>query len=270
MLTELRALPRDPLAWSLAGSFVAGTAVVALLLDDLPGASFSLPFVLVIPTMLAGVFDMTVRRGDALAAGALALAVTPAALAAVAAGEPAGAFAVLVAGAATLLGWWGGRIPAVAWALAACVAVVAIGRWVSDTPDRGGPAPTWGDAVVRTGEQLRRSVGALDTIIAPTTGWLIWWVGVGLLIGAAIVAGDLRHAAVIPLAATAMVIASWLLIRARGDVDVSGGRWIITGAVAFTGSSVRLDDGTARRIGVTLLIITAFIWLVAVVHLVRT
>jgi hypothetical protein len=270
MLTELRALPRDPVAWALAACFVAGTAVVALLLDDLPGATFSLPLVLIVPTLLAAVFALTVRRGDPLAAGALALAVTPAALAAVAAAEPAGAFAVLVAGAATILGWWGGRMTPVAWAFAACIAVVAIGRWVSVTPDRGGPAPTWGDAMVRTGDQLRRSVGALDTIIAPTTGWLVWWVGVGLLVGAAIVAGDLWHAAVIPLAATAMVIAAWLLIRGRGDVDISGGMWIITSAVAFTGSSVRLDDGTARRIGLALLIITAFIWLVAIIHVVRT
>jgi hypothetical protein len=123
--------------------------------------------------------------------------------------------------------------------------------------------------MVRTGEQLWRSVGALDSIIVPSTGWLIWWVGAGLLIGAAIVAGDLGRAAVIPLAAAVMVFLAWLIIRGRGTVDVSNGAWIITGAVAYTGSSVRLDGATARRTGSTLAVIAAFIWVVAIIHLVR-
>ena len=124
--------------------------------------------------------------------------------------------------------------------------------------------------MTRTGELLRTSVGALDTsTLVPTTGWLVWWVAAGLVAGAALVAGDLLSAALIPLAAAAMVVAGWLLFRWRGNVDISNGTWIIASAVAYTGASVRLDPAAARRFGTTLLVIAAYIWIVTIVHLAR-
>jgi hypothetical protein len=39
--------------------------------------------------------------------------------------------------------------------------------------------------------------------------------------------------------------------------------------VAYVGASVRLDEAAARRIGVTLLVLAAFIWTVTIVHLAR-
>ena len=79
----------------------------------------------------------------------------------------------------------------------------------------------------------------------------------------------MRVAAVIPLAAVVMIAAAWVIIRLRGDVDMTGGTWIVAGAVAYVGASVRLDEAAARRIGVTLLVLAAFIWTVTIVHLIR-
>jgi hypothetical protein len=81
------------------------------------------------------------------------------------------------------------------------------------------------------------------------------------------VAGSLRVAAVIPLATVVMVAAGWAIMRWRGDVDMSGGEWIAVGAVAYTGSAVRLDPAAARRIGVALFVIAACIWVATIVHL---
>ena len=57
----------------------------------------------------------------------------------------------------------------------------------------------------------------------PATGWLIWWVAAGLVAGTALVVGAVRVAVVIPLAAAVMIAAGWVIIRWRGDVDMSGG-----------------------------------------------
>jgi hypothetical protein len=74
---------------------------------------------------------------------------------------------------------------------------------------------------------------------------------------------------VIPLAVALMIAAALVIIRGRGDVDMSGGTWIVAGAVAYVGATVRLDDAADRRIGATLLLVAAFIWTVTIVHLVR-
>jgi len=147
--------------------------------------------------------------------------------------------------------------PAIAAIAVAFVTVVGVGAWAAATPDEL-TRPSWGQATKRTGELLWTSVGSLDaTQLVPATGWLIWWVAAGLVAGAALVAGAVR------------VAAGWAIIRWRGDVDMSGGAWILAAAVAYTGASVRLDPPAARRIGVTLLVVAAFIWTVTIVQLAR-
>ena len=154
-------------------------------------------------------------------------------------------------------------------ASAVFVTVVGIGAWAASTPDQL-TSPTWGQATKRTGELLWSSVGGLDAaLIVPATGWLVWWVAAGLVAGAALLAGAVRVAAVIPLAAAVMIAAGWVIIRWRGDVDMTGGTWIVAGAVAYVGASLRLDVDASRRIGVTLLVLAAFIWTVTIVHLAR-
>jgi hypothetical protein len=152
---------------------------------------------------------------------------------------------------------------------AVVAAVVGIGAWAASTPDQL-TTPTWGQATKRTGEMLWSSVGSLDaTLIVPATGWVVWWVAAGLVAGAALVVGAARLAALIPVAAAVMVVAGWVIMRWRGDVDMSGGTWIVASAVAFVGASVRPGPAVDRRIGVTLLVIAAFIWTVTIVHLAR-
>jgi hypothetical protein len=263
-------LLRDGLAWVVAATLAVLAGVLAVLIDDRPGLAARVVFTAVPLGVLAVAFALTLRHGTMLATGALAIAVTPAALAAVAAGGQWGAVAVLVTSGAVALALLSGRgAPAIAAIAVAFVTVVGVGAWAAATPDEL-TRPSWGQATKRTGELLWTSVGSLDaTQLVPATGWLIWWVAAGLVAGAALVAGAVRVAVLIPLAAAVMVAAGWAIIRWRGDVDMSGGAWILAAAVAYTGASVRLDPPAARRIGVTLLVVAAFIWTVTIVQLAR-
>jgi hypothetical protein len=265
---EVRPLSHDRVGWGIAAVLVVLVGALAALIDDRPGIA-TLVVVTAIPVAaLAATFAATLRRGSILAAGALGIAVTPAALAAVAVGAQWGAVTVLAACGAVALAFWGRDAPVVAtWVVVATV--VGIGAWFVSTHDQL-TSPTWGQATKRTGELLWSSVGSLGaTQIVPATGWLIWWVAAGLVCGVALIAGAVRLAAVIPLATAVMVVAAWVIIRWRGDVDMSGGTWIVASAVAFVGASVRPDRDAGRRIGVTLLVVAVFIWTVAIVHLAR-
>jgi hypothetical protein len=241
---------------------------LAALIDASAGFATRVVFTAVPVAVLAVTFVATLRRGSMLATGTLAIAVTPAALAAAAAGAQWGAVAVLAVCGAVALAFWGRDGPAEAIA-AAVATVVGIGAWFVSTPDQL-TSPTWGQATKRTGELLWSAVGALDaTLIVPATGWLIWWIAAGLIAGAALIAGTVRLAAVIPIAAGVMVATGWAIIHWRGDVDMSGGTWIVASAVAFVGASVRPEPAAGRRVGVTLLSIAVFIWTVTIVHLGR-
>ena len=265
---DVSLLLRDRVAWAIVAGVALLAGTLATLIDDRPGLAARGVFTVIPVAVLAVVMAMTLRRGAILSAGALAIAVTPAGLAAVAAGAEWGAVAVLAACAAVALAWWG-RDAATTATAAAFVTAIGIGAWAASTPDQLTSA-TWGQVTKRTGELLWSSVGSLDTaLIVPATGWLIWWVAAGLVAGAALLVGAVRDAAVIPLAATVMIAAGWVIIRWRGDVDMTGGMWIVAGAVAYVGATVRLDEAAGRRIGVSLLIIAAFIWTVTIVHLVR-
>jgi hypothetical protein len=265
---QVSLLLRDGVAWAIAAGVLLLAGTLAVLIDDRPGLAARVLFTAVPVAVLAVTLAMTLRRGAILSAGALAIAVTPAGLAAVAAGAQWGAVAVLVACAAVALPWWGQDASTVAVS-AVFVTVVGIGAWAASTPDQL-TSPTWGQATKRTGELLWSSVGSLDSaLIVPATGWLIWWIAAGLVAGAALVAGAVRLAAVIPLAVALMIATAWVIIRGRGDVDMSGGTWIVAGAVAYVGASVRLDDAAGRRIGATLLLAAAFIWTVTIVQLIR-
>jgi hypothetical protein len=265
---DVTPLLRDRLAWAIAAVVVVLAGALAALIDDRPGIVVRVTFTAIPVAVLAVSLALTLRRGAMLATGALGIAVTPAALAAVAAGAQWGAVTVLAGCGAVALAWWARDGWTIA-ASAAFAAVVGIGAWAASTPDQL-TAPTWGQATKRTGEMLWSSVGSLDArLIVPATGWLSWWIAAGLVAGAALVVGAFRLAGLIPLAAAVMVGAGWVIIRLRGDVDMSGGTWIVASAVAFVGASVRLDPAADRRIGVTLLVIAAFIWTVTIVHLAR-
>jgi hypothetical protein len=265
---DVSLLVRDRVAWAIAGGVALLAGALSTVIDNSPGLAARVLYTAIPVAVLAVVLAMTLRRGAVLSAGALAIAVTPAGLAAVAAGAQWGAVAVLAACAAVVLAWWG-RDAAMVATVAALVTVVGIGAWAASTPDQL-TSPTWGQATKRTGELLWSSVGGLDeALIVPATGWLIWWVSAGLVAGAALVGGAVRSAAVIPLAAAVMIAAGWAIIRWRGDVDMTGGVWIVAGATAYVGASIRLDEAPSRRIGVTLLAVAAFIWIVTIVHLIR-
>lgn len=67
--------------------------------------------------------------------------------------------------------------------------------------------------VSRTGDHLRSAVGVLgwlDTSI-PETAMLVWWVGVGILLGAALVAANTRAALGSVIALAGFVVISWVV-----------------------------------------------------------
>ena len=265
---DLVPLLRDRLAWAIAAAVMVLGGALAVLVDDRPGIAARMLFTVVPVAVLAVTLALTIRRGALLAAGALGIAVTPAALAAVAAGAQWGAVAVLVSCGAVALAWWG-RDTTTITVVTICAAILGLGAWAASTSDQL-TSLTWGQTTKRTGELLWSSVGSLDArLIVPATGWLVWWIAAGLVAGAALVAGAVRIAATIPLAVAMMIVAAWVIIRGRGDVDMSGGTWIVAGAVAFVGASVRLGPDAERRLGVALLVIAAFIWMLTIVHLVR-
>ena len=105
-LADVRALSTDWLAWTLAAVLMVAASVLVALLDEplatqVPGPGGAsrrrAPLAL----------TLTVRRGAPIATGALVLAVTPAALSAVAAAKPAGASRHCVTCAVVIVARWG-------------------------------------------------------------------------------------------------------------------------------------------------------------------
>ena len=152
---------------------------------------------------------------------------------------------------AVALAWWARDTWTIAAVGGPSPTVVGIGAWAASTPDQL-TSPTGARRPSARARLLWSSIGSLDArLIVPTTGWLSWWIAAGLVAGAALVVGAVRLAGLIPLAAAVMVGAGWVIIRLRGNIDMSGGTWIVAGAVAFVGASVHLDQAADRRIGVT-------------------
>jgi hypothetical protein len=266
---DLRALSRDRLTWAVVAGLLVLTGLVSVLIDDRPSLPDRVAFTIIPVAVLAAALVFALRRGATLAAGALAIAVTPAVLAAVAAAVRWGAVGVLAASVAVVVAQRDRAERAVAATVAAVFTIIGVVAWAASTPDRL-TRLTWGQVTKRTGQLLMTSVGSLDaTLVVPATAWLLWWIAAGLVAGASLVAGSIRVAAMIPLATAVMVAAGWAIMRWRGDVDMSGGGWIVVGALAYAGAAVRLDPATARRIGIVLLVIAAYIWTVTIVHLAR-
>jgi hypothetical protein len=250
--------------WAALGGLLIVTVAVTALLDDRSAIGVAAAVVPV--TALAVVLGMVLERGELLAAGGLMLAVTPAALGAVAGGSPWGSVAVACACGAVVLAW---NRPQPAAAAVIGIVLVGTAAWAVATPDQPS-APGWGDALARTGELAWTSVGAVgSSALVPVTGWLLWWLGVGLLVGCAVIAGDKRSALTIALTTGAMFAVAWALVVWRGGVGMAGGRWLLAGAVAYVGASLRVDRDIRRRVGTAVLVITAYIWVVTIVRLAR-
>ena len=259
----------DARVWAPSFAFVVLTVALRVLAGTTTGVARTLLFTVLPLAALVIVLAWLMRRGHQLAAAAVALAVTPAALAALAQSERSGAVNVLIAAlvAVAVLGDWAPRR-----ALVASFAIVVVGMcaWVSITP-RSEPMVSWLDVTARTGNLLRILVSRLDeSTVIPTSGWLAWWVAAGLFVGIAVVTGNVASAAAIPLAIATTAVAAGALLRWRGAPDIADGRWILTAAVVFAGASRHVEARVGGRVASAVAVLVAAMWVMAVVQLART
>ena len=219
---------------------------------------------------LAITISVALRNDEVMSVAALLLAVTPAALTGVAAGRPWAAVAVVAACGAVVLAWSvalvGGPAPSSrSSALAAGVAPCGCStRPTGSRHRRGGRRST------EPGRCCGRASVGSTWRSAPTTGWLVWWLAAGAVAGAALIVGDIRAAVIIPAATATMVVAVWVIIHWRGDVDVAGGLWI-PGACPSPTPGRAADPGEAgqRRTATALALVVAYLWIVTLVALAR-
>jgi hypothetical protein len=110
---------------------------------------------------------------------------------------------------------------------------------------------SWTAAISSTGDFVRHAtsfVHAPPTML-PASTHLMWWCGVGVLLGAAILGGQWRLAAVVPGGAAIFVLTTWMIAVWRGDVDALAGAWLWTIALVVVGTGARLDPSEDKRIG---------------------
>jgi glycosyltransferase involved in cell wall biosynthesis len=268
-----RVLVRQPHLWITAAALVGLMVVQVLLIEDRVGFSARVVFTILPIGLLALTFSACILRGRWLAIGALALAINPTILAAVAASESQGAFAMILACVAVGAGWLPVRASRLTIIVAVPVIFAGIVLWVVGTESRvEGPAPSFNTVVGDTGQVLKGAFGQVgaETSSLPMTAQLLWWGSVGLLVGASIGARRLVASLAAPLAVVLLVIVAWGTVRWRGPVSGEGGLWIVAAAISFTGASVRLDRIPERRIGRILLVVACWMWFVGVAQQVRS
>lgn len=253
----------------VAGLLAAVVVVQALLEWERPGAPDRIAFTLVPVAVLAVVLAAAADDRRWVAAGALLVAVTPAALAAVAGAGWEGAFAVLVACAATGFD----RLPArLAGPALVAVALVGLGLWVAASPTHGElPAPSWREVFSGTGGVVSASTAVVgDGTPVPSTAALAWWLAVGLVLGIALAAGAWRRALAVPAALVVLILTAWAISRWRGPVAAGGGTWLVTGAVSYVGATPVAVPGAQRRLGRVLVVVASWTWLAAVARQIRS
>lgn len=266
---DIRRLPSDPLTWITAIVVGGVTAAIAGLVGETGGPPSVLIFG-VIPTLAVILVGAALlHRREHLAAAALLVGVSPA-LQAMSGGRWQGAAAAAAALAAVAIPRVAPRIGrSVDLVAAAALTLLLFAVWVQRTP-RAPSTPTWATIVTDTGRRLWEAAGTIAQLTRlPATAWLAWWICVGLVAGAAVVAGHWRLALAALGGVGVIVAAGWLIVGWRGTVDMSGGTWILSGSIARAGAGVRPDPAAGRRWAMAIGALLAAGWVVTLVHLAR-
>lgn len=271
---------RDRRSWS-----VAGLSAVAIWVQAVVSVSAAGVLSVVVCTVLpvaALVLTLTSAVGErhSLAAGALMLAIPPSVLSGVANGERQGAVAMLAACGA----YWlvassprsSGAVRAAITATIALLAATVLLMWVVSGPVREVPAPSWTVIVNGSGTRLRSAVAVVGEhhTMTPVVAQLLWWCGLGIVVGAAIVIGLGRLTALVPLALAVLIGIGWGIERWRGPVSVVGGAWLLSASIAYLGNatvarSQRGDRLATDRIGRTVSAVAGFVWAAGIAEQVK-
>ena len=200
-----------------------------------------------VPAIVVGA---CLERGRPLLAAAVVLACCSTVVAASADGRWQG----VVALAMVALAAWSERKEAAA--TLALVSVVAVVLWWRSGFDRGdAPGPSWREVAGETGSIVRRATSSVGTgeLIVPLSGVLVWWLGVGVVVGAALAAGRVGRSAWVPVSLAVLVAGVWAIQLWRGSVDPIAATWIVaTGIVLAAGRpgerthDVDAESGEAR------------------------
>lgn len=256
---------RQPVSWGVA----SGLAVVlvtrsAALGASSPRALLGAVLAVVVPALVIG--DCFGRRHPFVGASIL-LASSGTVLSATADGRWQG----LVALAAI---WLATRSSA-RWAKAALAVVVvaALAVWWNAGFDRGAaPGPPWREIAGDTGATLRRSLSSVGVaeVLVPSTGVLLWWIGLGVVVGAAVVAGRPSRALWIPGSVTIVVLATWAIRLLEGSVDPLGATWIVAGGVVLAAAGVTGSGTPIPRLAIACALLGASSTALAFVRELRT
>lgn len=208
------------------------------------------------------------HRDRHLAAAAGVLACSSTVIVAAADGRWQGILALVVVVAAVAAAF-GGRVANAT--LAALVAGASVLWWGSGLDNGDAPGPSWTEIAAGTGRVVRRATSSIgvDERLVPLSGVLVWWLGVGLVIGAALLAGRPRVALWVPLGVAAMVAGIWVIGLLRGPVAPLGGTWIVAGTVMLAGLGPVTEGGGGRRLANAVAVLATSAWAVAFVRELR-
>lgn len=236
-----------PVAVMVAVMVAVGTAIVtgarwaALGAPTGRGIAGGLLAVVVVATTVGAALD---HRRPVVAA-AVVLASSTTVLAAATDGRWQGAIAIVMLALAA----WSDRREVVA--AMALLAVVGSVLWWRSGFDRGAaPGPSWREVAGETGSVVRRAVSSVGTgeLLVPLSGVIVWWLGVGLVVGAALAAGRLGRAALIGASLAVFIAGVWAIRLWRGSVDPIAGTWIVTtGIVLGSAYEPEPDDGAGAQ-----------------------
>lgn len=185
---------------------------------------------LLVVVVVAVVVGAALERHRPLVAATVVLASSTTVLAAATDGRWQGAIAVVLL---ALAAWSDRRDVAAAIALLAIVGSVL---WWRSGFDRGAaPGPSWREVAGETGSVVRRAVSSIGTaeLLVPLSGVIVWWFGVGLVIGAALVAGRVGRAALVGASLVVFIAGVWAIRLWRGSVDPIAGTWIISTGIVL-------------------------------------
>lgn len=192
----------------------------------------------------AAVVGFLLERREPLAAAAVVLACSATVLAAAADGRWHGIVALAMV---ALAAWSHRRSAAVLLALLGLAALLA--WWRSGFDRENAPGPSWREVAGETGSLVRRSLSSVgfDERLAPLSGVLLWWLGVGLMVGGLLVAGRASRAAWLPATLAMLVVGGWAIALVRGPVDPVGGTWLVAVGIVLTAKGVGGDGAAPRR-----------------------
>ncbi|NNE13047.1 MAG: glycosyltransferase family 4 protein [Ilumatobacter sp.] len=267
-MPDLAALVRGTTTWAVLG-VVLGVGIAQAAVGEIGGVLEVVAYGLVPAVAFAVAVTGAIRRHQWVAVGGLLVAVSPAVLAGLVAGRRHAAIAIVAVLVGAGVVWWRRNDPGLVPTTVVGGSVVAASLWFVSGSRRVGPAPGTTAIAGTMGTTLRSAFGAVGDGLTLHTSVLLWVGGVGLVIGAAVVAGAPRAALVIPTAVVLYVAFAWLIEAQRGPVAPAGGAWLVAGAIAGVAASTELSRRLDRILGRALILTAAAVWVTSLVQQAR-